>query len=56
MHEIVNRHRSSTLEFGGGFAANIALNVGLCASPHLTTGTVQEREAARGTAGLRIIW
>ena len=58
-HEIVNRHRSTTLELGGGFVANIAPNVGLWASADYATdigGTEQEREAVRGTAGLRITW
>ena len=57
--EIVNRHRSTTLELGGGFTANIAPNVGLWASAGWSTdigGTEQERESVSGTAGLRITW
>ena len=58
-HEIVNRHRSTTPELGGGFVANIAPNVGAWASADYTTdigGTEQQREGVRGTAGLRIVW
>ena len=58
-HEIVTWHRSTTLELGGGFVGNIAPNVGLWASADYATdigGSEQEREAARGTAGLRITW
>ena len=59
VHEIVNRHRSTTLELGGGVVANIAPNVALWASADWTTdiaGTEQERESVRGNAGLRIVW
>jgi outer membrane autotransporter protein len=58
-HEIVNRHRSTTLELGGGVVANIAPNIGLWASADYTTdigGTEQERESVRGNAGIRIVW
>ena len=58
-HEIVNRHRSTTLELGGGVIANIAPNVALWASADWTTdiaGTEQERESVRGNAGIRIVW
>ena len=59
VHEIVNRHRSTTLELGGGFIASIAPNVGLWASADWTTdiaGTEQSARSVRGTAGLRVVW
>ena len=58
-HEIVNRHRSTTLELGGGVVANLAPNMGFWINSDYTMdigGTEQEREAWRGTAGLRITW
>ena len=57
--EIVSRHRSTTLELGGGFTTNIAPNVGLGASAGWSTdigGTEQERESVSGNAGIRIAW
>ena len=59
VHEIVNRHRSTSLELGGGFTASIAPNVGLWASADWTTdiaGTEQSARSVRGTAGLRVLW
>jgi autotransporter family porin len=57
--EIVSRHRSTTLELGGGLVANLAPNMGFWLNADYTTdigGTEQEREAIRGTAGLRVTW
>ena len=55
VHVVDTRHRATTLELGGGFIANI----GLWASADWTTdiaSSENEREAVRGTAGIRIVW
>jgi autotransporter family porin len=59
IHQILSRHETTTLEFGGGIVAQLSPGMGLWASAEYTTdigGSDESRESVRGTAGLRVVW
>ena len=56
---IETRHRATTLELGGGVVWQLSPSTGLWLSGDYTTdiaSSENEREAVRGTAGIRIVW
>ena len=59
VHVIETRHRATTLELGGGVVWQLSPSTGLWLSGDYTTdiaSSENEREAVRGTAGIRIVW
>ena len=59
VHDIWSRHKTTTLELGGGIVAQLSPSVGVWASAEYTTDigdNPEEREGVRGTAGLRVVW
>jgi outer membrane autotransporter protein len=59
VHQISSRHRATTLELGGGMVWQLSSSAGLWFDAGYTTdigGSDDQREAVRGTAGLRIVW